>query len=134
MAVPLLESVLKGLNQRFEGYDHKDDFIIASVTLPQFWLRWLEDDDKKSHARTILYEQVRAIQQQQQQQEGQHKTETQLSESDDDFFSFGTQAQTRTDTVEVDLYLGDISREIESLAKISRYIKIISKIQYPSSI
>jgi hypothetical protein len=34
MAVPLVESVLTGLTTRFDGYDLREDLIIASVTLP----------------------------------------------------------------------------------------------------
>lgn len=135
MAVPLVEAVLKGLNQRFEGYDLQDDLIIASVTLPQFRLRWLDDDDKKSNARTILYEHLRAVQQQQLDMQQQADYETQIpqqSESDDEFFSFGAQAQENTDvTVEVDLYLSDTSRDIESLTKFPGILKLFKKYNTP---
>ena len=62
------EAVLSGVSERFQGYDTRHDLVIASVTLPQFRLslRWLDDDEKKGQARTLLYEQVRFVQLQQQ--------------------------------------------------------------------
>jgi len=66
LAAPLLDAVLSGVSERFQGYDTRHELIIASVTLPQFRLRWLDDDEKKGQARTLLYEQVRFVQLQQQ--------------------------------------------------------------------
>jgi len=66
LAAPLLDAVLSGVSERFQGYDTRHDLIIASVTLPQFRLRWLMMMRKKGQARTLLYEQVRFVQLQQQ--------------------------------------------------------------------
>jgi hypothetical protein len=40
-------------------------YSISTVTLPQFRLRWLEDNDKKYQVRSLLHEQVRLVAQQQ---------------------------------------------------------------------
>ena len=56
------------------------------MTLPQFWLRWIDDDDKKNHARTLLYEQIRAIQQHTVVPQEATNEIQQHAEFDDDFF------------------------------------------------
>lgn len=52
-ASPLANAVLSGIAERFAGYFECTDLIVASVTLPQFKLRWL-DDTGKEHARSLL--------------------------------------------------------------------------------
>ena len=72
-AVSLADAVLAGHDKRVQGYDTRHDLILDSVTLPQFRMRWLEDDDRKSRAFLIrslytcslLYEQLHVVQQQQ---------------------------------------------------------------------
>lgn len=88
LAIPLADAVLAGLNKRFQDYDTRHDLILASVTLPQFRMRWLEDDDKKSQARNLLYEQLRVVQQQELdlQLVSNDDQESGRAESDDDFF------------------------------------------------
>jgi hypothetical protein len=64
LATALANAVLAGLNSRFEGYDTRNDLILATVTLPQFRLRWLEDDQRKARGRSLLHEELRLLQQQ----------------------------------------------------------------------
>ena len=37
-----------GLTYRFEGFDIRADALLSTITLPQFCLRWLEDNEEKS--------------------------------------------------------------------------------------
>jgi len=112
----IADAALAGLNKRFQGYDTRHDLILASVTLPQFRIRWLEDDDKKSQARNLLYEQLRVVQQQQQldlQLVSNDNQESVRAESDDDYFSFGGNTRQNTDaTAEVDMYLCSLGDQI----------------------
>jgi hypothetical protein len=134
LAIPLVEAVLAGLNKRFKDYDIRHNLILASVTLPQFRLRWLEDDDKKSQARNLLYEQLRIVQQQELdlQLVSNHNQESGRADSDDDFFSFGDNTRQNIDaTAEVDMYLSDTSREIECLSKYPAILKLFKKVNTP---
>jgi hypothetical protein len=45
LTVPLVDAVLTGLDARFKDYDTRNELIIASVTLPQFRLKLLDDDE-----------------------------------------------------------------------------------------
>jgi len=60
---PLIDAILSALGTRFAGYGDRSELIIASVTLPQFTLRWL-DDAKKAAVRSLMYEYATAVQQQ----------------------------------------------------------------------
>ena len=139
LAISLADAVLAGLNKRFQGYDTRHDLILAIVTLPQFRMRWLEDDDKKSQARTLLYEQyeqLRVVQQQELdlQLVSNDNQESGHAESDDDFFSFGGITRQNIDaSAEVDMYLTDTSREIECLWKYPAILKLFKKTQYSSA-
>jgi hypothetical protein len=53
-AGPLADAVLAGIDKRFTGFFDRSDLIMASITLPQFKLRWL-DDGGKEQARSLLY-------------------------------------------------------------------------------
>ena len=46
LTASLVDALLDGLDTRFADYDESEDLIIASVTVPQFRLRWLNDDRK----------------------------------------------------------------------------------------
>ena len=134
MAILLADAVLAGFNKRFQDYDTRHDLILASVTLPQFQMRWLEDDDKKSQARNLLYEQLRVVQQQELdlQLVSNDDQESGRAESDDDFFSFGRNTRQNIDaTAEVDMYLTDTSREIECLLKYPAILKLFKKPNTP---
>ena len=55
LASPLVDAVLTGIEKRFDEYFARDDLILASITHPEFRLRWLEKDTKaKDRARQIL--------------------------------------------------------------------------------
>jgi hypothetical protein len=64
IAGPLVDAILHGLNTRFEGFETHADALLSTVTLPQFRLRWLEDN-KKNQVRSLLHVQVRLVAQQQ---------------------------------------------------------------------
>ena len=48
LADPLVDAILVGLVTRFAGYSEREDLILASVTLPQFRLRWLDEVKKRT--------------------------------------------------------------------------------------
>jgi hypothetical protein len=87
LTVPLINAVLSGLDARFQGYDIRHDLIIASVTLPQFRMRWIEDNESKNQARTLLYEQLQLNAAQQLAADSDDNCESSSqAASDDDFF------------------------------------------------
>ena len=53
-AASLVDAVLSGVAKLFAGYRERNDLIIATVSVPQFKLRWLEEPDKE-RARSLLY-------------------------------------------------------------------------------
>jgi hypothetical protein len=63
-AGPLADAVLAGIAKRFtaSGFCDRSDLILASITLPKFKLRWL-DDSRKEQARSLLYSFARTMQQ-----------------------------------------------------------------------
>ena len=63
-AGPLADAVLAGIAKRFTGFFDRSDLIMASITLPQFKLCWL-DDSGKEQARSLLRSYARTMQQQQ---------------------------------------------------------------------
>ncbi len=66
------------------------------------------------------------------QQQADHETQTPQQSESDDVFSFGAQAQENTDvTVEVDMYLSDSSRDIQSLTKFPGILKLFGKYNTP---
>jgi hypothetical protein len=125
-----------GLTYRFEGFDIRADALLSTVTLPQFRLRWLEDNDKKNQVRSLLHEQVRLVAQQQS-AVGDAAVNLNLPDaagqgSDEEFFCFSSGTTEHTDaTVEVDLYLSDNSREIDSLHKFPLVKKVFEKYNTP---
>ena len=60
MAALLVDAILAGLADKFAGYQERQDLILASITVPQFRLQWL-DDSKQASARSVLYEMSRAV-------------------------------------------------------------------------
>ena len=109
-----MDALLDDLATRFASYSEREDLIIASITLPQFRLRWL-DDDKKAYARTLLYQYVSTVEQQTE-RESQPCSVSGSASLEDDFFCLDSQLANTADTrVEVDVYLTDTSRDIASL-------------------
>ena len=62
LADPLVDAILGGLVTCFAGYSEHEDLILASITLPQFRLRWL-DEVKRERTRALLYESVDRVEQ-----------------------------------------------------------------------
>ena len=60
----LADAVLAGIAKRFSGFFDRSDLIMASITLPQFKLCWL-DDSGKEQAPSLLCSYARTMQQQQ---------------------------------------------------------------------
>jgi len=93
---PLIDAILSALGTRFAGYSDRSELIIASVTLPQFRLRWL-DDAKKAAAGSLMYEYVTAVLYSNRQQPHHRISTTSVgqwecqSRHEDDFFCFEAQ-------------------------------------------
>jgi len=108
---PLIDAILSALGTRFAGYSDRSELIIASVTLPQFRLRWL-DDAKKAAARSLMYEYATAVQQQTA-TTSQDTDNVCGSASHEDDFCVEAQPAENTDALtEVDMFLTDTSRDI----------------------
>lgn len=133
LAAPLLTAVLSGLDKRFQGYDERHDLIIASVTLPQFRMRWIDNNDRKKIARSLLYDELQAAKQQQQVTEPDTDDKHESGAvSDDEFFSFANEPRDNVDAAaELDLYLSDNSREIACLQKYPSISKLFKKFNTP---
>ena len=41
---PLVDAILTGIKTHFVGYGNRSKLILASVSLPQFKLRWIDDE------------------------------------------------------------------------------------------
>ena len=52
-AGPLADAVLAGIAKRFSGFFDRSDLIMASITLPQFKLCWLDDSGKEQARSTV---------------------------------------------------------------------------------
>ena len=82
--------------------------------VPQFQLRWL-DDDRKAHAHSLLYQYVSTLEQQTE-RESQPCSVSGSASLEDDFFCLDSQLADTADTrAEVDVYLTDTSCDIASL-------------------
>ena len=47
IAAPLADSLLKGIDKRFQGYFQCKDLILVSMTMPQFPTRWVESGESQ---------------------------------------------------------------------------------------
>jgi hypothetical protein len=133
LTVPLINAVLSGLDARFQGYDIRHDLIIASVTLPQFRMRWIEDNESKNQARTLLYEQLQlnAAQQLAADSDDNCESSSQAASDDDFFHLLLSRVETLDAATELDMYLNDTSREIVSLFKFPGILKLFKKYNTP---
>ena len=87
--------------------------VISQFVL-QFRLRWF-DNDRKAHARSLLYQCVSTVEQQTE-RESQPCSVLGSASLEDDFFCLDSQLADTADTrTEVDVYLTDTSRDIASL-------------------
>lgn len=117
ITTPLVDALLAGIQTRYAACMNRDDLILASVTHPQFRLRWIEDLAAKDRARQMLQ---RAIRTENEKAvvpvpETDDKTAT-----DDGFFTFDDCGESNSHTTilaEMDMYLGDTSREVTCLTK-----------------
>ena len=60
-AVPLANALLQGLTRRFGELEHRKDLFQASVSHPQFKLRWTNTEAAKMNAKSILLEGMQAV-------------------------------------------------------------------------
>ena len=109
------------------------ELLLASVTLPQFRLRWL-DESKISSCRSLLYEHTRMVSAAL--QEGtEHNLSASSPSQEEDFFSFIAQDETTdSNTSEGDAFLSDPCKELTALHKIPTHHEIVPQIQYPTAI
>ena len=70
--------------KRFTGFFDRSDLIMASITLPQFKLCWL-DDSGKEQARSLLRSYARTMQQQQLSDNDSGSDDGHISQEDDFF-------------------------------------------------
>ena len=83
-AGPLADAVLAGIAKRFTGFFDRSDLIMASITLPQFKLCWL-DDSGKEQAPSLLCSYARTMQQQQLSDNDSGSNDGHISQEDDFF-------------------------------------------------
>ena len=112
---PLIDAILAAMETRFARYSERSELIVASVTLPQFRLRWL-DDAKKDEARSLLYQYAITMQQQTVHMAQYSDTVSDSASQEDDFCCVDAQPAASIDArTEVDMYLTDTSRDMQSL-------------------
>ena len=102
---------------------------MASITLPQFRLWWL-DESKRASCRSLLYEQTRTLLVT---EEGtQENTSAANTSQEDDFFAFVAEPKTSDSfTAEVDAFLNDPCKELIALHKYSHIMKLFVKFNTP---
>ena len=86
---------------------------MASITLPQFKLCWL-DDSGKEQARSLLCSYARTMQQQQLSDNDSGSDDGHISQ-EDDFFCFGNSQANDRQKLLIQLYLSDSCKEIARL-------------------
>ncbi len=120
---PLTTALLQGVETRFQGYMDRQDLILASLTMPQFQLRWLPDEASRQTAELLLCSTVAQLQSRTEQAQPEHtvgeNASVQSDSIEDHFFDFEMQPQVNTDaTIQVELYLTDQSQELTCLSKV----------------
>jgi len=129
---PLIDAILSALDTRFAGYSDRSELIIASVTLPQFKLRWV-DEAKKAAARSLMYEYATAVQQQTATTSQDTDNVSGSTSQEDDFFCFEAQPTQSIDArTEVDMFLTDTSRDIHCLKRYPVLLKLF--LQYNTAL
>ena len=113
---------MAAIDKQLSGFFDRTDLIIASVTLPQFKLRWL-DDTGKEQARSLLHSFASAL------HDSSPDTGPDGNVSlEDNFFCFVTSgADKRGANAEVDMCVTDTSKELRTLAKFPIILKIFLK-------
>lgn len=114
---PLVDAVQKGVSNRFGSCFDDDTLILAAVTLPQFKLRWCSDDEAKERARNLLKQVMNSLSSVT--LLSKPRQEMLADEADEAFFSFSSteKAQDKGIIQELDMYLNDNNRQLDSLRK-----------------
>lgn len=116
---PLLSAVLVGLETRFGPSFEADDLIIATVTLPQFRLRWCTDDGMREKARNLLKYEMSLTRSSVVKDVASAKSTSSEDFPDEGFFTFetGFSQQASTAQSELELYLADERKSLDTLHK-----------------
>ena len=120
LAAPLVDAVHTGIVSRFGSYFDRSDLILSSVTTPAFHLRWLNSDEKRERARSLLYAEVRKFRNHMQHEMNQLSEHSGCETENDEkmFYDFGAPSTTDENAQsEVDLFLADPSQAIETLQR-----------------
>ena len=94
LTYPLVDAILAGLVTRFAEYSEREDLILASITLPQFRMWWL-DEVKKERTRA-LYESVDRLEQTVERASESGSVSVSVSQKDE-FFCFDSLSTENTD-------------------------------------
>lgn len=114
-AGPLADAILSGLNKRFGAFETKDDLIVASVSHPQFKLRWIQSDVTRVRAKCLLL-QAMQIHADSAGNSSECETSTSTEGTGSSFFCFyETDSGVSTVQAELDRFLNDTAHDIASL-------------------
>ncbi len=122
MAAPLVDALLNGIETRFDGYVDREHLVLASITHPQFKLRWLEEATGKERARQLL---LRTMNTEIEKVSSAKLLQSELGVQDsnlgnDGFFLFeesdGASGSCSIVLAEMDMYLAETSREVACLS------------------
>lgn len=133
-ATPLIKAVLDGIESRFGSWFNDDDLTLAAVTLPQFRLRWCANDECKERARNLL---KREMSHMSMSAENDEPTATAQSneDTDEEFFAFNQTASVHNSSSsvqqEMELYLSDETKQLESLKKFPTVKAVFLKYNTP---
>ena len=71
--VPLADALLAGLQRRFGALEHRLDLLQASVSHPQFKLRWMNSDSAKMNGKAVFLQAMQAVSSSRRNQSCEHK-------------------------------------------------------------
>lgn len=140
---PLADALLQGVDTRFQGYMDRPDLMLASLTMPQFRLRWLPDEAARQTAKLLLCSDVAQLQSRSEQISSQTQPEHagavaadnsagQSNSMEEHFFDFEMQQPVNTDaSIQVELYLTDPSQELACLDKVPLIRQLFIKYNTP---
>ena len=137
---PLADALLQGVDTRFQGYMDRQDLVLASLTMPQFRLRWLPDEAARQTAKLLLCSNVAQLQCRSEQVSSQTQPEHVASDNaagqsnsmEEHFFYFEMQEPVNTDaSIQVELYLTDPSQELACLNKVPLIRQLFVKYNTP---
>ena len=116
-ATPLAKAVMDGIEKRFGSWFNDDDLILATVTMPQFRLRWCTDDECKEKARTLLKREMNRISIASVNDPA--PTAQSSEDTDEEFFAFASTITVQNNSIqqEMELYLSDEAKQLDSVKK-----------------